>query len=179
MEIGATIRTIRKKKGITIGQLCEATGLSQGFLSLVENNKTSPSLNTLDSIAGALEVPLSFLLLKQEERMKVTRKDGRTFSLYKDQLKVEHLGEEGGLRLLLIEIPPGPPANLDTNVHEGVECHLVLKGKLLAKQGEDEYTVEEGDSFSWQSFVPHYVANIGEEAALVLIASYNESRKNS
>ncbi|MDF2959831.1 MAG: MerR family transcriptional regulator [Paenibacillus sp.] len=177
MEIGATIRTIRKKKGITIGQLCEATGLSQGFMSLVENNKTSPSLATLDSIAGVLQVPLAFLLLKQEERMKVTRKDGRTFSFYKGQLKVEHLGEEGGLRLMLIEVPPGPPSSLDTNVHEGVECHLVLKGKLLARQGEDEYILEEGDTFSWQSFVPHYVTNIGDETAVLLIASYNESRK--
>ncbi|MFD0682026.1 MULTISPECIES: helix-turn-helix domain-containing protein [unclassified Paenibacillus] len=177
MEIGATIRTIRKKKGITIGQLCEATGLSQGFMSLVENNKTSPSLATLDSIAGVLQVPLAFLLLKQEERMKVTRKEERTFSMYKDQLKVEHLSEEGGLRMLLIEVPPGLPPSLELSVHEGVECHLVLKGKLLAKQGEDEYILEEGDTFSWQSFVPHQVTNIGKETAVILIASYNESRK--
>ncbi|NOU92086.1 cupin domain-containing protein [Paenibacillus sp. LMG 31456] len=178
MEIGAAIRTIRKKKGITIGQLCEATGLSQGFMSLVENNKTSPSLATLDSIAGVLQVPLAFLLLKQEERMKVVRNKERTFSMYKDQLKVEHLGQEGGLRMLLIEVPPGPPSNLELSVHEGVECHLVLKGKLLAKQGEDEYILEEGDTFSWQSFVPHQVTNIGEETAVILIASYNENRKD-
>src|SRR4051794_38028740 len=106
MEVGGTIRAIRKKRGITIGQLCEAAGLSQGFMSLVENNKTSPSLSTLESIAGVLQVPLAYLLLKQEERMKVIRKGDRTFSLYKDQLKVEHLGDEGGLRMLLIEIPP-------------------------------------------------------------------------
>ncbi|TDF94505.1 helix-turn-helix domain-containing protein [Paenibacillus piri] len=176
MEVGATIRAIRKKKGITIGQLCEATGLSQGFLSLVENNKTSPSLSTLDAIAGVLQVPLAFLLLKQEERMKVTRKDERSFSMYRDRQKVEHLGEVGGLRLMLIEVPPGPPSITDTNTHEGVESHLVLKGKLLARQGEDEYMVEEGDTFSWQSFVPHQVINIGEEPAVVLIASYNGSR---
>jgi transcriptional regulator with XRE-family HTH domain len=179
MEIGATIRAIRKKKGITIGQLCEETGLSQGFLSLVENNKTSPSLATLDAIAAVLQVPAAFLLLKQEERMKVVRKDERTHSMYKDQLKVAHLGEEAGLRLLMIEIPPGPSANLDTNVHEGVECHLVLKGRLLARQGEDEFILEEGDSFSWKSFVPHYAINIGDEPAIVLIASYSDSRKTT
>jgi transcriptional regulator with XRE-family HTH domain len=176
MEVGATIRAIRKKRGITIGQLCEATGLSQGFLSLVENNKTSPSLATLESIAGFLQVPLAYLLLKHEERMKVIRKDERTSSLYKDQWKVEHLGQESGLRLLLIEVPPGQPSNQDMNVHEGIECHFVLKGKLLAKQGEDEFVIEEGDTFSWQSFVPHYVQNIGEETAVILIASYNENR---
>ncbi|MFE5322481.1 helix-turn-helix domain-containing protein [Paenibacillus sp. NPDC056579] len=175
MEIGATIRTIRKKRGITIGQLCEATGLSQGFMSLVENNKTSPSLATLDSIANVLQVPLAFLLLKQEERMKVVRKDERSFSMYKDQLKVEHLSEEGGLRLMMIEIPAGMPDNGES-VHEGVECHMVLKGKVSVSQGEDEYTLEEGDTFSWQACVPHKVTNIGEESAVILIASFNESR---
>jgi transcriptional regulator with XRE-family HTH domain len=178
MEIGATIRNIRKKRGVTIGQVCEATGLSQGFMSLVENNKTSPSLSTLESIAGFLQVPLAYLLLKQEERMKVVRKNERTFSLYKDQWKVEQLGEESGLRLLLIEIPPGQPSNVDMNVHEGVEVHLVLSGKLLARQGEDEFIIEEGDTFSWQSFVPHFVQNIGEQTAVILIASYNENRKS-
>jgi len=176
MEIGATIRAIRKKRGITIGQLCEATGLSQGFMSLVENNKTSPSLATLDSIAGVLKVPLAFLLLKQEERMKVVRKEERTFSLYKDQLKVEHLGEEGGLRMILIEIPPGPPMTEEPSVHEGVECHLILKGTLLVTQGEDEFVLGDGDTFTWQACVPHKVVNIGEDQAVILIASYNESR---
>lgn len=176
MEIGATIRAIRKKRGITIGQLCEATGLSQGFMSLVENNKTSPSLATLDSIANVLQVPLAFLLLKQEERMKVVRKEERSFSMYKDQLKVEHLSEEGGLRLMMIEIPAGMPDNGES-VHEGVECHMVLKGKVRVSQGEDEYTLEEGDTFSWQACVPHKVTNIGEESAVILIASFNESRK--
>lgn len=177
MEIGATIRAIRKRRGITIGQLCEATGLSQGFMSLVENNKTSPSLATLESIATFLQVPLAFLLLKQEERMKVVRKDERSFSMYKDRLKVEHLSEEGGLRLMMIEIPAGMPGQGEVSVHEGVECHMVLKGQVRVSQGEDEYTLEEGDTFSWQASVPHKVTNIGDDSAVILIASYNESRK--
>jgi len=145
-------------------------------MSLVENNKTSPSLSTLESIADFLQVPLAFLLLKQEERMKVVRKGERTFSMYKDRLKVEHLGEEGGLRLVMIEIPAGHP-DQGENVHEGVECHMVLKGKVRVTQGEDEYTLEEGDTFSWQSCVPHKVVNIGDDSAVILIASYNESRR--
>lgn len=61
MNIGSTIRTIRKRKNITIAQICEETGLSQGFMSQVETNKTSPSIATLESIAKALKVPLAYL----------------------------------------------------------------------------------------------------------------------
>ena len=66
MDIGSTIRAIRKRKKITIAQICEETGLSQGFMSQVETNKTSPSIATLDNIAKALNVPLPYLLMKKE-----------------------------------------------------------------------------------------------------------------
>lgn len=42
MNIGSAIREIRQRRGITIAQICEGTGLSKGFMSQVENNKTSP-----------------------------------------------------------------------------------------------------------------------------------------
>lgn len=174
MEIGTTIRRIRRKRGITIGQLCEGTGLSQGFMSLVENNKTSPSLATLETIAGFLNVPLAYLLLKQEERMNVVRKHERTHSLYKGRQKVEHLGEIGGLRMLLIEIPPGLPPEPEMNEHEGLEAHYVVRGKVVAIQGEEEVLLEEGDTFSWHACVPHTVRNAGDEPAVLLITSFKD-----
>ncbi|UFJ40846.1 XRE family transcriptional regulator [Brevibacillus humidisoli] len=177
MDIGTTIRTIRKRKGITIAQLCEGTGLSKGFMSQVENNKTSPSISTLDTIAKYLNVPLAYLVLAKEERMRVVRKDERQTSLFREDLKVEHLADEGGLRLMMIEIPVGYPEKEEPHAHDGEECHLVLRGRLLAQQGEDMVVLEEGDTFSWKSCVPHLVKNIGEEPALLLIASYSEQRK--
>ncbi|MET3291023.1 UNVERIFIED_CONTAM: transcriptional regulator with XRE-family HTH domain [Brevibacillus sp. OAP136] len=180
MDIGSTIRAIRKRKGITIAQLCEGTGLSKGFMSHVENNKTSPSIATLESIANFLNVPLPYLLLAKEERMNIVRKNERTFSTYgKDRITVEHLSTEGGLRLSLIEIPVGYPRENDMSMHPGEECHFVLKGKVLAQQGEDEAVLEEGDTFSWQSCVPHIVKNLGDTPAVLLIASYSEDRKRT
>ncbi|WP_426449711.1 helix-turn-helix domain-containing protein [Paenibacillus sp. S-38] len=174
MQIGSSIRSIRRKRGITMGQLCEATGLSQGFMSQLENNKTSPSLATLETIATFLNVPISYLLLKQEERMNVVRKQDRTTSLFKGEHKIEHLGQIGGMRLYLSEIPPGQPEEGPMNEHEGIEAHYVMKGMIKACQGEDEYVLEEGDTFSWHSSVPHSVYNIGEETAVILIISHKE-----
>ena len=51
MNIGSAIREIRQRRGITIAQICEGTGLSKGFMSQVENNKTSPSISTLETIS--------------------------------------------------------------------------------------------------------------------------------
>ncbi|NSL50825.1 helix-turn-helix domain-containing protein [Calidifontibacillus erzurumensis] len=177
MDIGSKIRAIRNRKKITIAEMCEATGLSKGFISNVENNNTSPSISTLETIAEFLGVPLPYLLLKKEQHMRVVRKDERTYSTH-NQLKIEHIASKDGLRLMIAELPPGASIG-EPNAHEGIECHLVLEGRVLAEQGEDSYIVEEGDSFSWNACVPHFVKNIGEEKAVVLIAVYSEQGENS
>jgi transcriptional regulator with XRE-family HTH domain len=177
VDIGSKIRAIRNRKKITIAQMCEETGLSKGFISNVENNNTSPSINTLQAIATFLKVPLPYLLLEKDEHMTVIRKNERHVMTSKDSdIKVEHLASRDGLSLRLVEFPPGTSTE-GNNAHEGEECHLVLKGKVLAEQGEDSFIMEEGDTFSWCASVPHFVKNIGDETASVLIAIYTEGSK--
>ncbi|MGO4886374.1 helix-turn-helix domain-containing protein [Anaerobacillus sp. MEB173] len=173
MDIGTKIRAIRNRKKITIAQMCEATGLSKGFISNVENNNTSPSISTLNTIAKFLGVPLPYLLLEKKQHMKVVRKNERTNSTF-NNLKIEHLTSKGGLRMMIVEAPPGASIG-EPHSHEGEECHLVLEGRILAEQGEDSYIVEEGDSFSWNASVPHYVKNIGEGKAVILISVYSDT----
>lgn len=173
LDIGSKIRAIRKRKKITIAQMCEGTGLSKGFISNVENNNTSPSINTLQTIASFLGVPLSYLLLEKQQHMRVDRKDSRRYSSF-NQLKIEHLSSKSGLRMMMVEFPPGASMG-EPHSHEGEECHFVLEGRLLAEQGEDSVTLEEGDSFSWNASVPHYVKNIGDGKAVVLIAIYSDA----
>ena len=174
MDIGSKIRTIRNRKKITIAQMCEGTGLSKGFISNVENNHTSPSISTLQTIAKFLEVPLPYLLLEKQQRMRVVKKNERTYSTH-NQLKVEHIASKDGLRMMMVEFPPGSSMG-EANAHEGKENHLVLEGKVLAQQGEDSVIAEEGDSFSWNACVPHFVKNIGDEKAVVLISIYSEAK---
>ncbi|MBB3109611.1 transcriptional regulator with XRE-family HTH domain [Paenibacillus phyllosphaerae] len=176
MDIGSTIRAIRKRKNITIAQICEATGLSQGFMSQVETNKTSPSIATLENIAQALKVPLAYLLLKKEERMNIVRKDERRMTTSgSENLKVEHLSFTKNVRTVIVELPPGASTGAAPNAHEGEEVHVVMKGRIYAEQGEDSAEFEEGDSFSWNACTPHLVRNIGEDTAIVLISVYTES----
>jgi transcriptional regulator with XRE-family HTH domain len=173
LEIGSKIRAIRKRKKITIAQMCEGTGLSKGFISNVENNNTSPSINTLQTISNFLGVPLPYLLLEKKQHMRVIKKTERTHSTF-NNLKIEHLSSKGGLRMMLVEFPPGASMG-EANAHEGEECHLVLEGRVIAEQGEDSMIIEEGDSFSWNASVPHFVKNIGEEKAVLLISVYSDT----
>ena len=57
--LGADLRAIRKARGQTLADLAEATGRSVGWLSQVERDLSSPSIDDLGTLAVALNVPLS------------------------------------------------------------------------------------------------------------------------
>ena len=55
--IGHEIRILRKALGLTVSEIATATGLSVGMLSKIENGNTSPSLTTLQALAGPSACP--------------------------------------------------------------------------------------------------------------------------
>ena len=58
MTLGAQLKTAREKKGYTLKQLSEISGLSIGFISQVERGQTDPSLSSLKNLATALDIKL-------------------------------------------------------------------------------------------------------------------------
>lgn len=69
-EIGQKIRTLRKERRLTL-QALAGEGLSIGMLSLIENGKAQPSMESLHYIAEQLSVDVSVLLNdKRQENLK-------------------------------------------------------------------------------------------------------------
>jgi len=64
--IGERLRSIRKEKNLSQGELEKRTGLSRCYLSRLENGHTTPSVETLEKLAGALGVPLYKLFYEGE-----------------------------------------------------------------------------------------------------------------
>ncbi len=58
MVIGDRLRAIREQKDLSQGDIEERTGLKRCYVSRVENGHTVPSIETLEKMARALEVPL-------------------------------------------------------------------------------------------------------------------------
>jgi transcriptional regulator with XRE-family HTH domain len=61
MDLGTTIKNIRKKKGYTQDEFAPLCGISQTYLSQIEANKKEPNLSTLKSISSNLKVPLPII----------------------------------------------------------------------------------------------------------------------
>ena len=69
MLIGQRIRELRERKGLSQNDVEEASGLRQWYLSWVEHGQAVPSLETLERIAAALEVPLYWLFYSEDESL--------------------------------------------------------------------------------------------------------------
>jgi transcriptional regulator with XRE-family HTH domain len=68
INIGTTIRSFRLQKGMSQGDIEKRTGLLRCYLSRVENGHTVPSLETLQKIAAALDLPLSQFFSDEQVR---------------------------------------------------------------------------------------------------------------
>src|SRR5438093_4629144 len=67
MIIGARIRRLREQKGLSQRDIEERTGLLRCYISRVENGHTIPSLDTLERLTSALEIPLYQLFYEGDE----------------------------------------------------------------------------------------------------------------
>ena len=62
MNLGAVIKRIRKRKGLTQKDIADQIGFSVMSLSKIENNQTQPHKETLEKIAKSLQVPVTYLV---------------------------------------------------------------------------------------------------------------------
>lgn len=73
MHVGKAIRILRVAAGFGLGTLAREAGVSVPYLSLVECEKRSPSIDVVSKIAGALKVPSDVLLLLSADRSSTLR----------------------------------------------------------------------------------------------------------
>jgi transcriptional regulator with XRE-family HTH domain len=173
MQLGRKIRDLRLRRGLTVQKLADATGLSKGFISQVENDRTSPSLSTLGDLAAALRTSMAYLVAEDAPALHVVRAAERP-QLPADggASRTELLSAlpKHNLELLLLELPPGRPAVDQRHSHPGEECLLCVEGRVRLLHGDQEWMLEPGDSCHFDGRIPHSTENGGPAAARVLSA---------
>jgi transcriptional regulator with XRE-family HTH domain len=174
--IGATIRGLRRKQGLSLRDLAELTGFSISFLSLVERGQSSISLTSLHTVGKALAVEMSAFFPAPSDEPEapavphVTRLsgDGRlsTDSAHTYKL-LGGRGFKSTLEPVHVTIAPCDDTR-DAYAHEGEEFAYVLSGGLVFVVDGVEYRLGAGDSIHYQSTIPHTVRNETNEPAEAL-----------
>ena len=66
--LGLGLRAIRLHRRMTLEQVANASGLSISFLSDIENDKTRPSLRTLQTLATCYDEPFKLMVPRMVKR---------------------------------------------------------------------------------------------------------------
>jgi transcriptional regulator with XRE-family HTH domain len=169
-QVGGQVRRRRRDRGLTLSQVSEATGLNVGYLSQVENDKASPSLETLASLADALDVPIAWFLLEQSVGPRVVRAAERPKRrMPRSQGAMTQV--DGGIarEVAIFEgvMPPGSRTGF--HAHPGDEHHVILSGQVRITQGDSVVEAGPGDYVLLDGTLPHDAVSIGDEPARLLI----------
>lgn len=167
-EVGEQIRELRLVKRLTLQQLANQVGVSVGYLSQIERNRSKLPIGTLRKICDVLGVHISWFFPTTpegpaEERGFVVRaKNRRRLSFTGLGIDEELLSPNlsGPLELLMSTIEPG--ADSGEYSHDGSEAGVVIRGTMELWVNGQYVLLEEGDSFSFESTVPHRCRNPGE-----------------
>ena len=174
--VGAAIRRWRRERGYTLAQVADRARVNVGYLSQIENDKATPSLECLAALGQALEVPVAWFLADPNPPIRVVRRDERprratsAFGVFEE---VDG-GIPRGLRILYGRSAPGTSTGL--HAHAGDEHHVVLAGRYRFTQGDQVVEVGVGDYLLLDGTIPHDVEVLGDEPGEILVIGQRSAR---
>jgi len=173
VDVGHCLRELRAQRGLSIRSLAEQSGLNVNTLSLIENSKTSPSVSTLQLLAGALDVPITaFFEIDTPKKNISYLKEGQRPKAAFTHGTLEDLGT--GLTLrggqpFLVTLEPKANSGSTPIVHTGHEFVFCLEGHLVYTIEAQTYLLDPGDSLIFEAHRPHFWQNSGDKPARSLL----------
>ncbi|MCK1995099.1 helix-turn-helix domain-containing protein [Peribacillus muralis] len=179
MQIGKKIKNLRLKKGLTQEELGERTDLSKGYISQLERDLSSPSIETLFHILEVLGCKPTQFFDEEEQVPKV---------VYEEEAHTFFIDEERGYQIQWLvpesnekEMEPIRLTLQEKSEFKQFEPSLsetfgyVLSGRVVVKLGTNTYVADSGQSIYFHASEEHQIINDFEgpsELLLVVTKSY-------
>ena len=183
-NIGEIIKSLRLSKKMTLKELSERTELSIGFLSQVERGLTALAITSLEKIADALNVDLSYFFpIKKTGHDSVMRSYEReVFQIQNNRFITYHLTHDVENKYMLPRLMEILPSKENDEIiqyqHEGEEFVYVLEGVFTLILNNEKQDLYPGDSVHFDSRIIHNWANYTNKTVKVLSVNYpNEYKK--
>lgn len=181
--IGTRIREVRQSRGLTLEQVAAETGLSVSFLSMLERDKVSISVDNLEKLANYYQVHLvHFFRMEDASPVLITRREEviKSMNMAHGPAAVTLLANRPDARMepLLVRIAPGQEEP-HFREHEADVLVYILEGtaRLISENG-DQVELRQGD-LAYYVNVPHRrIANANKDDHLVMIV-INSPRTSS
>ena len=174
MEIGDKLRRLRLQRGLTQEELADRCELSKSFISLLERDLTSPSLDTLSDLLETLGSDLPTFFAEADEKLVFGDQDifvKEDPEGLKGQIKwLIPSAQKNRMEPILVELGPGGETD-ESGPHEGEEFGYVLSGTLRIVLGDRAERVRRDESFYYRPTAPHKLVNAGKGVCKVLWVS--------
>ena len=158
--LGEHVRNIRKKRGITLKELAEKTGLSIGYISQIERDLTDPSLSTLRKLSAALDIP-TYLFMGGESSTSLTTRQADMLILSQPNSNIRYH--------LLTPMPNGNFVPQSLVIRFELEPHCKDGDLPVIHPSEEILLLEQGQlDVLVESNLPHIVSNPGDTTAVGL-----------
>lgn len=174
IDIGKKIKDLRTEKGLTLRELGKLTDLSTGFLSQLERGLTTIAVDSLESIAKALDVNLSFFFRAPRKRESCILRSYEREIFNKNKLGVidyilsSDLTDKNFLPRLIEVLPSRSNEEVEIYHHQGEEFIYVLEGILTLYIDEQRNDLYPGDSAHINSNIGHNWANYSNKIVKLL-----------
>ena len=178
IKIGGRLRHARLMKGMSLKDVAAGIGVSESFISKLENDKVQPSLAVLHRLVAFLGINVAAMFSNETEG------NGPLFVMRAGERPTINTRLRQSADGVVLErlIPQTRNSLLQVNIHQvvagggshglishvGEEMGYVLEGILDLTVGDQTRRLFAGDSFSFPSEEPHGYANPGEELARIL-----------
>ncbi len=172
-DVGAQLRAVREARGLSQRELARRAGVTNGTISLIEQNKNSPSVASLKKVLDGIPMTLAeFFALEQPPCDQVFFRAAELVTLTKGAVSFRQVGAREGqaLQILHEHYAPGADTGKAMLRHDGEEGGIVLRGRIELTVGERREVLGPGDAYHFDSSQPHRFRNIGDEVCEVISA---------
>lgn len=183
-DVGARLRAIREQKGLSQRQLAQRAGVTNGTISLIEQNRTSPSVASLRKVLGGIPMTLAEFFaddsMPPAEQMffraaELVELASDIPAARKGHISYRQVGDlRGGrtLQVLYERYEPGADTGAGKSMlqHESEEGGIVIEGEIELTVGDHKRILGPGDAYLFDSRIPHRFRNVGDKVCLLVSA---------
>lgn len=171
--MGERLALLRRRLGLSQRRAAELSGLTHGAICMIEQNKVSPSVASLQKLLSVYELPLSRFFAEEEARVpSVVIKAEQLIELGSQgvSMKLVHNGNNRRqLGFMLETYAPGTDTGGQVK-HLGEEVGTVLEGSVVLSLAGQTYQLSAGDSYVIDTGEPHSFSNPSGETCRIISA---------
>jgi transcriptional regulator with XRE-family HTH domain len=175
MDVGAHLKSVRQMYGLSQRELAKRAGVTNGLISLIEQNRVSPSVSSLKKVLDGIPMALAdFFTLDLGGSLPVFFSRAELADVGSGAVQLRLVGGRLGKRNMSI-LHERYAANADTGekmlTHAGEEGGVIVQGKIELTVGGESRVLGPGDAYYFKSSIPHRFRNLGREECEIVSAS--------